>query len=155
MKASGWSSPTWSCSSASSSVTTSFPTTSTCARWFPAVTSLLTPTCCARAPPATSPPMNQSARSRRQAAAARTRHVGRRLLLVMWSLMSHLCSSTKQQRGVKRVTWGFCLFNRIPACRSRWKSIKTPVLILMRYTHTHRLPFFCSFPGKDIVWNQF
>lgn len=74
-RASAWSSPTWCCSSASSSVTTSSPTTSTCAPSSPAATWRWTPTCRARVPPATSPLMSRSARSRRGAATARTRHV--------------------------------------------------------------------------------
>lgn len=75
-RASAWSSPIWCCSSASSSVTTSSPTTSTCAPSSPAATWRWTPTCRAPARLATSPRTSQSARSRRQAATARTRHVG-------------------------------------------------------------------------------
>lgn len=75
-KVSGWSSPTWSCSSASSSATTSFPTTSTCARSSPAGTWRLTRICRARAPPAMSHPMSRSARSRMRAVVSRWRHVG-------------------------------------------------------------------------------
>lgn len=75
-KANVWSSLTWCYCSASSFVTTSFPTTSTCARLFPVVTWPLTPTCLAHVPPVTSLRMNQSAKIRRPAATARTRQVG-------------------------------------------------------------------------------
>ena len=74
-RASGWSSPTWCCSSASRSGTTSSPTTSTCARSSPAATWPLTPTCPAPAPPATTPATSRSARSRTLASASRWRHV--------------------------------------------------------------------------------
>lgn len=60
----------------------------------------------------------------------------------LWCVMSHLYSCTTQQCGVKGLTWSYCLFNRIPVCRSQWKSITTPVLILMRCTH---LSFSISF----------
>lgn len=132
MKANGWSSPTWSCSSVSSSVTTSSPTTFTCARSSPAATWLLTPTCRARDHPATSPPMNQNAKSRTRAAVSRWRHVGRHLLLVLWSVMSHWHSNTQVTVWLERVTWDYGLLDRIPVCQSRWRSITTPVLILMR-----------------------
>lgn len=75
-KANEWSSPTWSYCSASSFVTTSFPTTSTCARLFPVVIWPLTPTCLAHVPPVTNLRMNQSVKIRRPAATARTRQVG-------------------------------------------------------------------------------
>lgn len=129
MKVNEWSSPIWSCSSASSSVTMSFPTTSTCARSFPEVTWLLTPTCRARAPPAMSPPMNQSARSRRQAAVARMRHVGGICCGVWWVIW---LQQSKVTTRCEIITRGYRLFNRILVCQSRWKSIRTPVLILTR-----------------------
>lgn len=76
MKANEWSSPTWSCSSASSSDMMFFRTTSTCARSSPAATWPLTPTCRALAPPSTSPPTNPNAKSRKRAATWRWRHDG-------------------------------------------------------------------------------
>lgn len=121
-----WSSPTLSCSSASSSATTSFPTTSTCARSFPAATWRPTPTCRAPAPPVMSPPTNPSARSRTQAAVSRWRHVGGICCGAWWVI----CATA----WYKRVTQDYRLFNRTLVCRSLWKLITTPVLILMRYT---------------------
>lgn len=135
MKASEWSSPTWSYSFVSSFVMTYFPTTSTCARLFPVVTWLLTPTCPAHAPPVTNPQMNQSAKSRRQAATARMRHVGGSCCGAWWVRCAAVQFGVLQRVNMQLCCW----FNRTQGCRSRWKLITTPVLILTRYTDEHFL----------------
>lgn len=116
-KANEWSSPTWSFCSASSFVTTSFPTTSTCAHLFPAVTWPLIPTCLAHVPPVTSLRMNQSAKIRRPAATARTRQVGGSCCDVRWLGCAVWCGLKKK----KKFTQGCCWFNRIPVCQNPWK----------------------------------
>lgn len=131
-KANEWSSLTWSYCSASSFVTTSFPTTYTCARLFPVVTWPLTLTCLAHVPPATSLRMNQSAKIRRPAATARTRQVGGRCCCEVWWLSCTVWN--------KKFIRACCWFNRTPVYQNPWKSITTPVLILMRYM-TITFPF--------------